>query len=120
MTEDELKLAEELHSLLTDVSPLTAEEKRRIEEYKAGKDGGKTAKRGGAKRKPLTAEEKAARKAASEKKKREREEFLNSLTAEEREMYEAEQKLKKSREAAVRKLKKIAADRKLLQKIDGD
>jgi len=45
---------------------------------------------------------------------------LNSLTAEEREMYEAEQKLKKSREAAVRKLKKIAADRKLLQKIDGD
>ncbi len=120
VTEDELKLAEELHSLLTDVSPLTAEEKRRIEEYKAGKDGGKTAKRGGAKRKPLTAEEKAARKAASEKKKREREEFLNSLTAEEREMYEAEQKLKKSREAAVRKLKKIAADRKLLQKIDGD
>ena len=65
----------------------------------------------------MTPEQKAARKAKAEQKKKQKAEFINSLSAEDKAKYEAEQNLKKVRAAAIRKLKKAEADRKILEKI---
>ncbi|MDE6201462.1 MAG: hypothetical protein K2M47_06270, partial [Clostridiales bacterium] len=69
-------------------------------------------------RKPLTEEQKAKRKAAAERRKQAKEDFLNSLTPEDRELVLSERKLAKSREKSIRKLRRIEEDRKLLNKID--
>lgn len=112
--ETEIKQTEELMALLGSVAPPTADEQKRIDEYKAQQ---KDLKKSRAK-KPLTPEQKQARKLASDKKKAEKEAFLGSLSPDERELYLAEQKLIKTRNAAIRKLKRIAADKKILNMLD--
>lgn len=111
-TQLELRQAEQLRVLLNETSPLTQEERSRVEEYRAAHKKPKKPK------KPQTAEQKAAAKEAAERRKLAQEAFLNALSPEDRELYLTEQKLAKSREAAIRRLKRIAADRKLLEKID--
>lgn len=108
----ELKQAEQLHELLSDTAPLSYEDQIRVAEYKAAHPKDKKP------RKPLTDEQKARRKAAAERKKREHEQFLSELSPEDRELYLTEQKLAKSRAATIRKLQRIANDRKILEKLD--
>ncbi len=108
----ELRQAEQLSSLLNEAAPLTYDEQLKVAEYKAAHKKPKKPK------KPQTAEQKAAAKEAAERRRVAQEAFLNALSAEDRELYETEQKLAKSRSAAIRRLKRIAADRKLLDKLD--
>ncbi len=110
--ERELKRASRLRSLLSKAEPLTAEEQLKVDEHKAQNPQKKR------ERKPLTEEQKAKRKAAAERRKQAREDFLNSLTPEDRELVLSERKLAKSREKSIRRLKRIEADRELLNKID--
>lgn len=115
VTEHERKQVEQMRELLeTPTRVLTDEERIRIEEYK--KSNRKPAKP----RAPRTDEQRAAAKAAAEKRKAEKAAFLASLSDEEREIYEAEQKLRKSRAAAIKKLRDSVADVKLLEKLDGE
>ncbi len=108
----ELRQAEELSALLADASPLTEAERKRIEEYKAANQKPKKP------RKPRTPEQIAAAKSAAEKRKIAQQAFLSALSPEDRELYMTEQKLSKSRTAAIRRLKAIARDRKLLENLD--
>ena len=108
----ELKLAEQLHELLTDTAPLSYEDQIRVAEYKAAHPKEKKP------RKPISDEQKAKRKAAAERKKREQEQFLSELSPEDRELYLTEQKLAKARAATIRKLQRIQNDRKILEKLD--
>lgn len=113
----ELAEVRRLNALLADADPLSGEEKRRVDEFKASRK--KQAKK--KEISPEAQEEKKQKaKLAAQKRKAEKEAFLSSLTPEDRELYVAEQKLKRSRQAAIRKLKKMEADRKLLQKMDED
>lgn len=109
--EKELKRAARLRNLLTETAPLTPEEQLKVAAHKAQNPPKK-------KRKPLTEEQKAKRRAAEARRKQEQEQFLNSLTPEDRELVLSERKLAKSREKSIRKLKRIEADRELLNKID--
>lgn len=108
----ELKQAEQLNSLLYDAAPLSYEEQLKVAEYKAANAKPKRP------RKPKTPEQLAAAKQRAEQRKAERDAFLNELSPEDRELYITEEKLAKSREATIRRLKRIAADRKLLDKLD--
>lgn len=109
----ELEQAEQLSALLEETVPLTPEEKARIAEYRAAQ------KKSSAKpKKTLAPEQRAERKAAAERRKAEREEFIASLTLADRELYLTEQKLSRARSATIRRLKRINADRKLLEKLD--
>lgn len=110
--ERELKRAKRLRTLLAQTAPLTPEEQLRVAEHKAKNPPKKRT------RKPLTPEQKAKRKAAAERRKKAKEEFLNSLTPEDRELVLTERQLAKSRNKSIRKLQRIEADRKLLDKID--
>ena len=110
--EKELKRAARLRSLLTETAPLTPEEQLKVAEHRAQNPPKKRAS------KPLTEEQKAKRRAAEARRKQAQEEFLNSLTPEDRELVLSERKLAKSREKSIRKLKRIEADRELLNKID--
>ncbi|MBD5132018.1 MAG: signal peptidase I [Clostridiales bacterium] len=113
----EIKQAETLHELLTDAEPLTEEEQAKLKEYKAAQAKAKASKPK-TQRKPKTPEQKAKAKAAAESKKAAQEAFLSSLSPEDRELYLAEVKLAKARESSIRKLKRLAADRKLLEQIE--
>lgn len=108
----ELRQAEQLSVLLTETSPLSAAEKARIAEYKAANKKEKKPS------KPRTPEQRAASKAAAEKRKVAQEAFLSSLSPTDRELYETEQKLNRARAAAIKRLRGIANDRKLLEKLD--
>lgn len=109
----ELKQVEQLSMLLDETVPLTPEEKERIAEYRSAR------KKPSAKpKKQLTPEQRAARKAAAERRKAEQEAFIASLTPADRELYLTEQKLSRARNATIRRLKRINADRKLLEKMD--
>ncbi|MDE7164390.1 MAG: signal peptidase I [Clostridiales bacterium] len=110
--ERELKRAARLRELLVEASPLTPEEQLKVAEHKSQNPPKKRAS------KPLTPEQKAKRKAAAERRKQAQEDFLNTLTPEDRELYLTERKLAKSREKSIRNLKRIEADRKLLDKLD--
>lgn len=109
----ELRQAEELSTLLSEVAPLTPEERARIAEYRAAQ----TPKKPKAK-KQTTPEERAAKKAAAEKRKQEQQAFIDALSPADRELYFTEQKLSRSRAAAIRRLKRINSDRRLLDKLD--
>ena len=108
----ELKRAARLRKLLAETAPLTPEEQLKVAEHKAKNPPKKRTS------KPLTEEQKAKRKAAAERRKQAKEDFLNSLTPEDRELVLSERKLAKSRNTSIRKLQRIEADRKLLDKID--
>ncbi|MDE6401778.1 MAG: signal peptidase I, partial [Clostridiales bacterium] len=108
----ELRQAEQLSVLLNETAPLTYDEQLRVAEYKAAHKKPKKPK------KSQTPEQKAAAKEAAERRKLAEEAFLNTLSSEDRELYLTEQKLAKSRAATIRRLKRIAADRKLLDKLD--
>lgn len=110
--EKELKRAARLRALLAETAPLTPEEQLKVAEHKSQNPPKKRA------RKPLTPEQKVKRKEAAERRKQAHENFLNSLTPEDRELYLTERQLAKSRETSIRKLKRIEADRKLLDKLD--
>ena len=110
--ERELKRAARLRELLAETAPLTPEEQLKVAKHKAQNPPKKR------ERKPLTEEQKAQRKAAAERRKQAQEDFLNSLTPEDRELYLTERKLAKSRNKSISKLRRIEADRKLLEKID--
>lgn len=112
-TQLELRQVEELSALLESATPLTPEERAKIAEYKAAKK--KTQKQ--REKKQRTPEQKAEAKAAAERRKLAQDAFLNALTPEDRDLYITEQKLSKSRDAAIRRLKRLAADRKLLEKL---
>ncbi len=105
----ELSQTEELTNLLNDVSPLSQEEQARIKQYR---------KENKKKRAPKTPEQLAAQRQRAEQRKAEQEAFLNALTPADRELYLSEQKLAKSRAATIRRLKRINADRKILNKIN--
>lgn len=116
----ELRQAEELQSLLNDVTPLSPDEQERIKAYRAAEKAAKAAQPKKP-RKPKTEAEKAAAKERAEKRKEEQEAFLAALSPTDRELYLSEQKLSKSRAATIKRLKRLAADRKLLEKLsDGD
>ncbi len=105
----ELMQTEELTNLLNDVSPLSQDEQAQIKQYrKANKK----------KRAPKTPEQLAAQRQRAEQRKAEQEAFLNALTPADRELYLSEQKLAKSRAATIRRLKRINADRKILNKLN--
>lgn len=106
----ELRQAEQLRTLLNDTETLTPDEKQLVAEYKAAHPKKKRA--------PRTPEQRAAAKEAAERRKQAEEAFVNSLSKKDREIYLTEQKLAKARTAAIRKLQRIANDRKLLGKID--
>ncbi len=108
----ELQQAEQLSELLTEVSPLSYDEQLKVAEYKAAHAKPK------APRKQRSPEEREKARQASERKKREQQQFLDSLSDEDRELYITEQKLARARGATIRRLKRIAADRKLLEKLD--
>ncbi|MDE6293422.1 MAG: hypothetical protein K2L88_02225, partial [Clostridiales bacterium] len=107
----ELRQTEELHGLLDSTAPLTEEERKRVEQYKAANKKPKKP------RTPRTEEQKQAAKQAAERRKLAHDAFLSALTPEDRELYLTEQKLQKTREATIRKLKRMAADRKILDKL---
>lgn len=107
--------AKRLEALLKAAQPLTQSERELVAKYK--KENAATEK---PPKQSLTPEQKAERKAKSEQKKKRKEEFINSLSAEDKAKFEAEQNLKKVRAAAIRKLKKAEADRKILEKIKTD
>ena len=111
MLEKELRRVARLRTLLSETSPLTAEEQLKVAEYKSMNPPKKR------ERKPLTDEQKAKRKAAAERRKQELEAFLNSLTPEDRELYLNEQKLARARESSIRQLQRIEADRKILNRL---
>jgi len=115
----ELRQVEQLSVLLNETEPLSPEEKTRIAEYKDGQKREK-AKKAQQPKKPLTPEQKAARKAAAEKRKAEHEAFVAALSPSERDLYLSEQKLSKARAATIRRLKRIAADRKILEKLGSE
>ena len=108
----ELKQAEQLRSLLHSVTPLSYDEQKRVAEYKAVNAKPKKP------RKTQSPEQRTAAKARAQARKAEREAFLSELSPEDRELYLTEEKLAKSRQAAIRRLKRMAADRKLLEKLD--
>lgn len=108
----ELKQAEQLSALLNDTAPLSYEEQLKVAEFKAAQP--KKAR----KSKPKTPEQIAAAKARAENRKAEREALLATLSPEDRELYLTEEKLAKARATTIRRLKRIAADRKLLEKLD--
>lgn len=108
----ELKQAEQLSALLDNAQPISPDDRARIDDYKA------ELKKNKKPRKPLTPEQIAARKAAAERRKAEQEAFIESLEPADRELYLSEQKLSRSRNATIRRLKRLDADRKLLQKLD--
>ena len=109
----EIKQATQLSELLNETAPLTYDEQLRVAEYKAAH--AKPARKKPSA--PRTTEQREKAKQAAARKKAEHEAFLNTLSAEDRELYLTEQKLAKSRASAIRKLKRMAADRKLLDKI---
>lgn len=108
----ELRQAEQLRSLLNETAPLTPEEKSRVADYRTAHPVEKR------RRAPLTPEQRTRRKESAERRKAEHEAFLNALDPADRELYLTEQKLARSRAAAIKQLKRIAADRKILDKID--
>lgn len=108
----ELRQAEQLRSLLNDTETLTPDEKTLVAEYKAAHPKKK--------RPPRTPEQRAAAREAAERRKQAEEAFVNSLNKKDREIYLTEQKLAKARAAAIRKLRRIANDRKLLEKMDDE
>lgn len=110
--EKDLKRAARLRNLLTETEPLTPEEQLRVAEHRAQNPPKKRT------RKPLTEEQKAKRRAADARRKQAREDFLNSLTPEDKELVLSERKLAKTRDKSIRKLRRIEADRELLNKID--
>ncbi len=110
--EKDLKRAARLRNLLAETEPLTPEEQLKVAEHRAQNPPKKRV------RKPLTEEQKAKRKAAAARRKQAREDFLNSLTPEDRELVLSERKLAKTRDKSIRKLRRIEADRELLNKID--
>ena len=112
MLEKELKRAARLNALLAETVPLTPEEQLKVAEHKSQLPPKQRTK------KPLTEEQKAKRKAAAERRKQEQEAFVASLTPEDRELYLAEQKVSRSRESSIRKLRQIEADRKILNRLD--
>lgn len=109
----ELKQTEELNALLASVVPLTADEQALVDKYKkaGGIDDGTKPK------KPTPPDKLAARREAAAMKKAEQDGFAVLLVGAEKERYLTEQKLAKSRADAIKRLKRIAADRKLLDKI---
>ena len=112
----ELRQVEQLQSLLDEVKPLSDEEKALVDKLNAEE---KAKKEAAAKppRKEKTPEEKAEAKARAEKRKAEKEAFMAALSPADRELYLSEQRLSKSRAATIRRLKKIARDRKRLEKL---
>ncbi len=109
----ELKQTEELNTLLGSVVPLTADEQALVDKYKkaSGLDDGAKPK------KPTPPDKLAARRDAAAMKKAEQDGFAVLLVGAEKERYLTEQKLAKTRADAVKRLKRISADRKLLDKI---
>lgn len=109
----ELKQTEELNALLASVVPLAADEQALVDKYKkaGGLDDGSKPK------KPTSPEKLAARREAAAMKKAEQDGFAVLLVGAEKERYLTEQKLAKSRADAIKRLKRIAADRKLLDRI---
>ena len=112
----ELRQVEQLQTLLDEVKPLTDEEQQLVDKLNAEEKAKKKAEPKQP-RKEKTPEEKAAAKARAEKRKAEQEAFINALSPADRELYLSEQKLSKSRAATIRRLKKIARDRKRLEKM---
>lgn len=112
----ELRQAEQLQDLLNETEQLTSEEQLKVAEYRAEQQ---SKKKQSKPRAPRTPEQKAAAKAAALRRKEQHQAFLNALNPADRELYETEQKLAKSRQATIRMLKRLAADRKLLDEIDG-
>ncbi len=108
----QIKQTEELHSLLNDVEPMTPEDRARVAEYRKAHQAPKKP------RKQRTPEQIAAAKARAEQKKAEKAAFLDALSPADRELYLTEQQLIKSRAASIRKLKRLAADRKLLDNLE--
>lgn len=119
IAEAELKQAAELDLLLNEVKPLTDADIARLNAYRAAQK--EKAKEKKAKEKkpatPKTPEQIAAQKERAAAKKAEREAFLNSLSPADRELYLSDERLRKSRAATIRRLKKIERDRKLLEKL---
>lgn len=111
----ELKQTAQLSELLDNAQAISPDDRARIDEYKAALKKDKKDKKP---RKPLTPEQIAARKAAAERRKAEQEAFLNSLAPDERELYLSEQKLSKARNATIRRLKRLNADRKILEQLN--
>lgn len=109
----ELKQTEELNTLLGSVVPLTADEQALVDKYKkaSGLDDGAKPK------KPTPPDKLAARRDAAAMKKAEQDGFAVLLVGAEKERYLTDQKLAKTRADAVKRLKRISADRKLLDKI---
>lgn len=115
--EFELKQTAELRSLISDVSPFTDEDKERLQQYR---DEQKRAQKDKAKKpvKKKTPEQLATQRERALKRKAEREEFLQKLTPVQREIYLSDEKLRKTRAASIRRLKKIEKDRQLLETLD--
>ncbi len=112
----ELKQTEELHDLLNRVTPLNPDDKERIDRIRAEQRLAKKQKPKPAK-KPKTPEQLAAQKERAAARKAEQQAFLDSLSPADRELYLSEQRLAKSRAAAIRRLKRIEADKKLLESL---
>lgn len=108
----ELKQTEQLQSLLSAAAPLSYDEQLKVAEYKAVHAKAKKP------RPPKTPEQRNKEKQAAERRKIAKQAFLDALTPEDRELYLTEQKLSKARENAIRKLKRIESDRKILQRVD--
>lgn len=110
----ELQQTEQLSALLDSAHPISPDDRARLDDYKA------ELKKNKKPRKPLTPEQAAARKAATERRKAEQEAFINALDPSDRELYLSEQKLSRARNATIRRLKRLDADRKLLERLDED
>lgn len=118
----ELRQVEELNALLQRVVPLTADEQARLDEYRAAqkKPTAKPAAKTTTKPATKSATQKKPRSTSSAKKQsgdKDTAAFVSALSPADRELYLSEQKLSKARADAIKRLKKIEKDRKLLEKI---
>ncbi|MDE5562748.1 MAG: signal peptidase I [Clostridiales bacterium] len=109
VAQEEIEQAQVLRGLVENTTPMTDDDRARVKQLRAEQ-------RKNRQKKQLTPEQREKRKAAAERKKAEEQAFLDSLSPADREVYLTEQMLKRSRESAIRRLRRINSDKKLLEK----
>ena len=103
--------AKKLDALVSSALPLSPEEKAMVDKYR------QEHKKHRAPKKPLTEEQLAAKRAAAQARSKKKQDFIDSLSPADKEQYFAEQHLNKLRAAAIRRLKRLEADRKILEQL---
>ncbi|MDE5593147.1 MAG: hypothetical protein K2I75_04360, partial [Clostridiales bacterium] len=109
VAQEEIEQAQVLRGLVENTTPMTDDDRARVKKLRAEQ-------RKNRQNKQLTPEQREKRKAAAARKKAEEQAFLDSLSPADREVYLTEQMLKRSRESAIRRLRRINSDKKLLEK----